>query len=239
MKCLKRDTTRILVISDYHAPFNHQDAPAFLQAVKAKYRPTLTILTGDEVDNHGISYHDKDPNIDSAGKELSAARNNLKPLYKLFPEADVLHSNHGNLLDRKALTHGIPQEMLKSNKEILQAPNGWNWHFDIMLKLPTGYYCYFHHSKGRNVLNNAQKMGCSFVQGHHHESFEVGYYSTPSGLHFGMTVGCLVDQKKAAFAFSKNNIKRFIVGVGVIIEGVPTLVPMLLDNNCRWIGVLP
>lgn len=235
---LKRDTSRILVISDLHMPFEHPDTMAFLKAVKSKYSPTCTILTGDEVDNHGISYHDKDPDLHSAGRELELALKHLKPLYKLFPEADILHSNHGNLLDRKALSHGIPSVMLKSNKEILNAPDGWQWHFEILLRLPTGFDCYFHHSKGRNVLNNAQKMGCSFVQGHHHESFEIGYYSTPTGLHFGMTVGCLVDQKLAAFAFSKNNIKRFIIGVGVIIEGIPRLIPMVLDKNYKWIGEL-
>ncbi len=76
------------------------------------------------------------------------------------------------------------------------------------------------------------------VQGHHHESFSINYYSTPSGLHFGMNVGCLVNQKSAAFAYAKNNVKRFIIGVGVIINGVPELVPMLLNKNGRWVGKL-
>jgi len=238
MRRLKRNTSRILVISDYHAPYEHPDMPAFYAAIKKKYDPTYVILSGDEVDNHGLSYHEHDPDLSNAGKELDLAKKHLKILYKLFPEADVLHSNHGCLLSRKALTHGIPKAMLKSTREILGAPKGWNWHFDILVRLPSGYDCYFHHSKGANVLNNAQKMGCSFVQGHHHEKFEINYYSTPTGLNFGMTVGCSVNQKSAAFAFAKNNTKRFILGCGIIIEGIPQLIPMLLDKNYRWTGKL-
>lgn len=238
MKRLKRNTKRILIISDYHAPFNHIDAPKFLAAVKKEIKPTLVIASGDEVDNHGLSYHEHDPNLPNISRELQLARKALSPLFKLFPNMDILHSNHGNLLDRKALTHGIPLEMLRTQREIIGAPKGWNWHFDIFLKLPTGYDCYFHHSKGANVLNNAQRMGCSFVQGHHHESFNIQYYSTPTGLHFGMTVGCLVDQKSSAFAYSRNNSKRFILGVGVIIDGIPSLIPMILNSKGRWINKL-
>lgn len=238
MRYLKRDTSRILVVSDLHAPFEHPDALAFLTAVKKAYEPTCVILTGDEADHHGISYHDKDPDLPNAGKELKLAIDHLKPFYKLFPRADVLCSNHGNLIDRKALTYGIPKAMIKTPKEILKAPDTWNWHFDIFLKLPTGNACYFHHSKGANVLNNAQKMGCSMVQGHHHEKFEILYYSTPTGLHFGMTTGCLVNQKHPAFAYAKNNIKRFILGVGIILDGIPHLIPMVLDKDYRWVGSL-
>ena len=238
MKLLKRDTSSVLVISDLHMPYEHQDTIKFLEAVKKKYKPTLVLLTGDEVDNHSISYHDHDPDLSSPKDELDSARKHLKPLFKLFPVADVLFSNHGNLLERKALTYGIPKEVFKTQKDILQAPEGWEWHFDIYLKLPTGYDCYFHHSKGMNVLNNAQRMGCSFVQGHHHESFNIAYYSTPAGLHFGMTVGCLVNQKSPAFAFAKNNSKRFILGCGVIVNGVPSLIPMVVNSSGRWVGKL-
>ncbi|MCK8363719.1 metallophosphoesterase, partial [Erwinia amylovora] len=66
----KHNNKCILVVSDLHAPFNHPDSVAFLKAIKAKYKPTRVILTGDEVDFHAISFHDSDPDLDSAGKEL-------------------------------------------------------------------------------------------------------------------------------------------------------------------------
>ena len=52
---------RILVISDMHMPYHHPDSFAFLKAVKKSFDPTRIINIGDEVDNHGISFHDSDP----------------------------------------------------------------------------------------------------------------------------------------------------------------------------------
>ena len=158
----------ILIISDLHAPYSHPDTEAFLKAIKSKYRPTRVILSGDEVDFHSLSFHDHDPDLDSPGTELKKAIDCLKPLYKLFPTAQVLESNHGSLVIRKALSHGLSRKLFKSPREILEAPKGWTWHFDIVASLPNGTDCYFHHSKGANVKKNSQALGMSFVQGHHH-----------------------------------------------------------------------
>jgi hypothetical protein len=50
-----------------------------------------------------------------------------------------------------------------------------------------------------------------------------------------MNVGCLIDQKNLAFAYSKNHKTRFIVGCGIILDGIPRLLPMVLNNKGRWI----
>lgn len=209
----------------------------FLKAVKDKYKPTRVILSGDEADFHGISFHDKDNDLDSAGTELTKAINALKPIYSLFPKAEVLESNHGSLVMRKALSTGLSRRYFKSPGEILEAPKGWTWHFDITTTLPNGSKCYFHHSKGK-PLKIGQLYGMSHVCGHLHESFDIQYWSTPENLFFAMTVGCLVDKKSLAMAYSKNNAKRPIVGVGLIIDSQPVLVPMVLDGRGRWIGRL-
>lgn len=233
-----KNNKRILVISDLHAPYSHPDTVAFLRAIKRQYRPTRTILSGDEVDYHAISFHDSDPDLDSAGVELSRAIDFLKPLYDMFPEAEILDSNHGSLVFRKALASGLSKKFLKSPGEILGAPKGWTWHFELSLKLPNGTSCYFHHSKGANVKKNSQAMGSSFVQGHHHESFEIQYWGNPDALLFGMTVGCLVDPKSLALAYNKNNLRRPVIGCAVIIESIPHLIPMVLDKHGRWVGKL-
>lgn len=232
------DNRCILVISDLHAPYNHPDTVAFLKAIKKKYKPTRVVLSGDEIDFHAISFHEHDPNLDSPSKELEKAIDALRPLYKLFPKAEVLESNHGSLVIRKAITHGLPREVFKSPREILKAPKGWSWHFDIITKLPDGTPCYFHHSKGADVKKNSQAMGASFVMGHHHESFEIRYWGNPSALLFGMTVGCLVDPHSLAMAYSKNNLRRPVIGVGMIIDSKPILIPMKLNRKGRWVGKL-
>lgn len=228
----------ILCVSDLHAPYMHRDAAAFLKAVKKKYKPTRVIFSGDEVDHHAISFHDSDPDLDSAGPELENAIKALKPLYKLFPKAEILESNHGSLVFRKAVANGLSRKFFKSPGEILEAPKGWTWHFDIHTKLPNGSPIYFHHSKGANAKKNSQSMGASFVQGHHHESFNIEYWGNPKALLFGMTVGCLVDPKSLAMAYNKNNLRRPVLGVAVIVDSIPMLIPMIVDGRGRWIKKL-
>lgn len=236
---MKRHNNKcILIISDLHCPYQHKDASKFLAAVKKKYKPTRVILSGDEADFASISFHDHDPDLDAAGKELERAIEVLQPIYKLFPVAEVLESNHGSLVIRKALAHGLSRDYFRQPGEILKAPKGWTWHFDITTTLPNGTQCYFHHSKGANVKKNSQAMGMSFVQGHHHESFDIQYWGNPNALLFGMTVGCLVDTKSLAMAYNKNNLRRPVIGVAVIVDSLPILIPMVLDRRGRWVGRL-
>lgn len=227
----------ILVISDMHAPYQHPDTARFLKAVRDKFKPTDVVCIGDEVDFHAMSFHDSDPDLDSAGVELEKAIEALKPIYKLFPKVTVVESNHGSMVLRKALSNGMPKKVFKTYNDILEAPKGWVWKEDYTMKLNDGSSCYFHHSRGL-ALRTGQVYGMSHVCGHHHESYNINYWSTPERLSFAMTVGCLVDRKSLSLAYSKTNLKRQIIGVGVIINGVPQLIPMTLLKNGRWNGKL-
>jgi hypothetical protein len=51
-----------------------------------------------------------------------------------------------------------------------------------------------------------------------------------------MQTGCLVDDNALAFNYNNVNIKRPIVGTGLIIDSHPVLEPMLLDFEGRWYG---
>jgi len=185
---------RILVISDTHCPFEHPDAIAFLAAIKDKYNPDRVIHIGDEIDCHAMSYHDTDPDSFSAGEELKRARDVIWQIETLYPRVDVIESNHGSLWYRKAKTHGIPREAIKSYEEILQTKK-WKWHFELTFKLPNGQPCYFHHGRSANSLVASQHRGMPVVQGHYHEKFNIQYWGTDERLNWGMAVGCLVDDK--------------------------------------------
>lgn len=226
----------ILIVSDLHAPYTHQDTISFLKAIKNKYNPNKVIFTGDEVDFHNISFHNADPDLDSAGVELQKAIEVLSPIYKLFPEATILESNHGSLVYRKALHHGLSRAFFKNYNDILEAPKGWKWVSDYTVPTPLGKV-YFHHSRGP-ALKTSQLYGMSHVCGHLHESFNISYWSTPEKLLFAMTVGCLVDNHSLAMAYNKINLKKPIIGVGVIVDGIPELIPMVLNKYGRWIGKL-
>jgi hypothetical protein len=217
-------------------PYCHPDTHKFLAAIKKKYKPDRVILSGDEVDGHALSYHESDPDLDSAGPELEKAINLLKPIYKLFPKADVLESNHGSLHYRKAKTAGIPRRLLVNYRDALGAPKHWHWHFDLTIKMSNGQECFFHHGKtgGQGKLSQRQSM-CS-VQGHFHSKFHITYWANPTALFWDVHVGCLADSKSLAMEYGKNSMEKGIVGVLMILNGHPHLLPMVLKSSGRWNG---
>lgn len=233
---VEHDNSRILLISDLHIPYHHQDAIAFLTHLKEKYTPTRVICLGDEVDGHALSFHDSDPDLPSAGDEIRQALPVIAELFKIFPKMDILESNHGSLVWRKAKVFGIPKHYIKSYNEVLGVDSGWKWSFDLTVDLPNGQKCYMHHGKTSNIIQLSQQMGMNATQGHYHETFKIDYWGNSTGLYWGMQCGCLIDDDKLAFNYNNVNIKRPIVGTGLIIDSMPVLEPMRLDSNGRWIN---
>lgn len=227
----------ILVLSDMHHPYCHPDAVPFLKALKKKFKFDQVVCIGDEADFHDSSFHDSNPDLDSAGVELDKAIKGLSPIYKLFPKVTVVESNHGSMILRKALVGKIPSKAIKSYNDILDAPKGWQWVFDTILQTPLGpvYFC---HGKTGTPGRLASQYGMSTVQGHFHEKAQVSYISTPEKLMFDAHTGCLADDKSLALGYNKVNPKRPIVSILVIINGIPSIIPMVLTRAGRWIGSL-
>jgi predicted phosphodiesterase len=234
----KNKNSRILVISDQHMPFEHPDMFKFLAAIKKKFKPTLVVNIGDEIDNHDLSFHDSDKDLPSAGDELKKAIVKLKQMEKMFPDMILVDSNHGSLAVRKFKHHGIPMKFLATNQEIYGVSKRWQWVNDLDITLPNGTNCYFVHGISKNGKQLAAQRGTNVVQGHYHTEFRVDYISNPNNLLWSMQVGCLIDKKSLAFAYDKLNLQRPVIGLGLIIDSQPQLVPMVLDKKGRWIGRL-
>lgn len=231
------DNSRILVVPDLHFPFCHVDALDFLHKLKVNLNPTRIICLGDELDYHAMSFHDSDPDLDNAGRELLLGLGYIDTLHELFPKMDLLHSNHGSMAYRKAKHHGMPRHLLKSYNEVLGVPaDDWRWHDSLILELPNGRRCKFIHGISANVLAASQSMGMSLVQGHHHSLFELRYWNGGDGLNFAITSGCLIDDSSMAFAYNKLQVKRPIIGVTYIENSMPHLIPMAVDKDNRWTG---
>lgn len=219
---------RILFISDMHIPYHHPNTLEFLKYLKDKYQPTRVICLGDELDKHAMSFHDHDPDLPSAGDELLRALPTIKELHTIFPVMDIIDSNHGSLVYRKAKHHGIPRHYIKSYNDVLGVDDGWKWHHDMTLELPSGQKVYVHHGKSSDAIKTSQAMSMSHVCGHYHESFGVQYWANPNGLYFAINSGCLIDDKQLAFAYNNSNLKRPIIGTSLIIDGKPVLEAMPL-----------
>jgi len=230
----------ILVIPDLHIPYHHQDAFDFLSQLKGIYaheRPTVVCL-GDELDNHALSFHDSDPNLDSAGAELNRAREAVSQLESIFPEMRLCHSNHGSLHYRRAKAHGIPVEYLRTYREVL-FPNGkgqgWDWAYSHELQTKNGPVLFRHQCTG-NPKDAAAHEGTNLVVGHHHGRFDLAYGASTRRLYWGATSGCLLDKDSLAFAYGREAMHKPILGAMVIINGIPTHIPMILDEEGRWIN---
>ena len=231
---MKKDEIH-LIISDIHAPAQHRDTISFLTEIKNKYKPNYVKLTGDEINWESISYHEKNPDLPGAKDELELAREALKPIFKLFPIADIMDSNHGSLPLRKAKTIGLPSELIKSYREILGAPKDWNWHFTHTFSTKLGPV-FMTHGKSSVINKLSQNMGMSAIQGHYHSKCYISYWASPIGLYFDMNVGALCDDKHLAMDYGKNSVNKSIVNCGLLVNGIPRLLPMVLNKSGRWIG---
>ncbi len=217
-----------------HIPYSHPDLVAFLRAVNKKYKPTRIICVGDEADKHAMSFHDSDPDLMSAGDELKKTIKMLKPIYKLFPRMDLVDSNHGSMVYRKGKAHGVPRKYIKDYGDILEAPLTWKWSNTLTITLPNKQKLFVCHGMQKNGLKLASTMGQNIVQGHFHSTFDIQYGSSPSQLYWAMGVGCLIDDESLAFHYNKVTPSRPIIGLGMVIDSQPILIPMILKKGGRW-----
>ena len=225
---------KILIISDMHLPYQHKDSIIFLKEIKKEFKPDMTVNIGDLLDFHAISMHEHNPDLYSAGMELDKAKEYIKQLEDIFPEVVEVDSNHSSLVYRRALKFGMSKQFLKPYGEFL-GTRKWTWVDDLTLTMSDGKRCFFTHGRSADILKVSQTMGMSAVQGHYHTKFLISYWANPDNLFFAMNVGCLINQKSMAFNYAKNFKTRFILGCGIIINGVPRLLPMVLNNNGDWI----
>jgi predicted phosphodiesterase len=214
----------VLIISDLHAPFTIKGAADFLSDVKRRFKPSLVVCTGDEVDSYGTSRFAKHPDLPNPSRELALARKTLAPLYGLFPSVFVCHSNHAQRPYKRSQEACLPGAYLRSLRSILDAPRGWKWaqrweHDGVL----------YTHGEGMSGptahLNAAERFRMSTVIGHLHAFAGVSWSAGIKDRLFGMNVGCLIDQDSQAFAYAAHTARRPTLGCGVICDGVPMFVP--------------
>ena len=234
---MKRFKT-ILFIPDLHIPYHHKNSFQFLEAVKNKFKPDKVCSLGDEIDGHSISMHNHSPNLSSPNDELEMVLSSIKVLYKLFPDVDLVESNHGSLFYRRAAANGLPKRVIKSYNEILEAPKTWKWHSDLVVMSTDDKPIYVCHGQSADVLKNSKNRSMNYIQGHHHSKFEIRYWANSLNLYWGVTSGCLIDYKSLAFEYGRTMLDKPILGCTVVIDGQPILVPMILNKNGDWIGKL-
>ena len=215
------------------------DSFKFIKAVAELYQPDKVICLGDELDYHCLSFHETETECPyNESQEFEEGKRYFSNLYDLFPDMDIMESNHGSMVFRKARSCRIPRQFLLTYDQVLGAPKGYTWHKNLIVETPRGPVNFSHgHYAPKDILRKSQLRSMSQVQGHYHNDFEIKYWSSDNGgRYFGMTCGCLIDDEKYAFLYNKTYIPRPQLGVGLIYDGVPELIPMNLDKDKRWDG---
>jgi len=216
---------RVLVIPDLHEPCSRKGALDFCRDVRKRYKTNRTVFIGDITDWHSISFHAHHPEMPGPKDEHELAYKAIQKWYKAFPKATVILGNHDRRVIRLAETVNIPAKFLRDYKDIWDTPN-WDWVDDL---IEDGVY--YNHGDGSTsglypAYNLVRKMGLSCVVGHFHHAAGVKYLVNPLTRMFGMDTGCLIDDKAMAFAYGLRTKIRSMLSVGVIIDGVPQVIPM-------------
>lgn len=223
-----------LVIGDTHWPYGHPSSLSFISAIADKFCPDRVLHIGDETDGHAYSFHNADGELLSPGAEFKKARAHAQGYFKLFPKMQLMESNHGSLLYRKAKFHGIPREALRPYCEMLETPT-WTWHDDLQILMSNGSLFYFCHGRTGTSNKLSRNLAMSTVQGHFHSKAEITTWANSQGqVFFDCYTGCLVDQRCLSQAYNKLTLSRPMLSSLVIIKGIPQLIPMNLDRVGRW-----
>jgi len=213
IKSQKLDPNNVIFLPDLHAPFIKKGVLEFCKEEQLRYNCGTVIFAGDIVDGHAWSYHEHDPDGKSVGDELEAAKEQLIPWFKLFPNAISLMGNHDLLIQRKAKTAGLSSKFIKGFGEVLNAPKTW----DFKLEHIKDNVLYKHGNVG-DAFTVAKKSRISTCQGHFHSKTFVQWSVSEKDAIFGLQVGWGADREAYAFDYGKSFSDKPIISAGLVLD---------------------
>lgn len=224
---------RLLAIGDLHTPRQHPDALEFLAAVKQEFDPDCVVQVGDETDFHGLSFHDRDPDLPGPSDELRLARLAMDALASLFPIMTVIESNHGSLLYRKALASGIPSEMLKGYNDVLQVGAGWRWVTTHTVDTKSGPV-HLEHGQKTTARTMSRRLGMSCIQGHRHSESYAEWWDNSIRPAFAAQTGCLIANNDRGFWYNRQYREHPVMSSVVVVDGEPYVIRLAEKKSGRW-----
>lgn len=231
--------TVTLCISDTHAPYHHKHTLPFLVEIKRRYKPEMVFSVGDMWDLHNFSVHKKHPLLLGPKDEIDAAREFTSQLCREFPHMGVCYGNHDERIEKRLLDENIPPALVHGAEGLMtEIAPGWEFSYDWIVDDGTAEFVITHGMRRKTALLYAKMVGKSVVQGHHHAQFQTQIQNTRYGYLWGMDVGCLADPRSAAAAYGRNYALAPVLGCGLVIDGLPQLVPMRLTDGGDWTGEL-
>lgn len=220
----KYDPNNTIWLPDLHAPFIKKGVLEFCREQQDKYKCGTVRFAGDIIDGHAWSYHEHDPDGMSVGDELHAARLQLKPWFKAFPNATVCMGNHDLLIQRKARTIGLSKYFIRGFGEVVGAPKTW----EFGLEFRKDNVLYKHGNIG-DAFIVAKKSRMSTCQGHFHAKTFVQWSVSEKDAIFGLQVGWGADREAYAFDYGKSFSDKPVISCGLILDKGTTPIVKLME----------
>ena len=228
----KNRSKNYLIISDTQIPFEAKGALEFCKNIKKEFKiPNSHVYhVVDEVDHYWGSSYPKYVMADhTAMQEIQDTIEIMHEWYAAFPVMKLCTSNHGERWMKKALEAEIPSIMIRRYKDVMEAPDAWQWK-DKWLVKDKHPFCIQHgvgYSGANGHRNAAIDNGMSTVIGHLHSHQGIARVKTEALDIWGMNVGSLIDQKAYAFHYSKHTRHKAVNGVGVVLDHgkIPIWIP--------------
>jgi len=212
--------SRNLVIGDTHLYWDRPGYLPFCSDLRDEYDCDVITHIGDVVDQHAISFHNKEPGCPGPLDEYYLTLGAVQRWVKEFPKVTVTLGNHDKRVVRRAKSVDIPAEVyLKSYDEVWQTP-GWDWVEDIIID-----DIYFYHGDGQGgeypACNAVRKMLMSVCMGHNHSKALVKPLVNTQKRIWAIDTGAGCDDKALSFIYAENNKRKSVISAVVIIDGHP------------------
>lgn len=221
-----------LLISDTQIPYEAKHALKFCKYLQKHFKvPKENVIhVGDETDQFHASNFPKGADYPhTPGEELQLAVDRLKEWYRAFPIMRLAISNHGIRWAKRASDASIPSQLLKSYKEVIQAPKAWQWFDEILVKTKHPFRV-IHGMGYSGALGHRQAAidaGISTAIGHLHSFAGVTRVTTATKSIWAMNTGSLIDQDAYAFQYAKYGRLKATLGASVVLNqgSTPVWIP--------------
>jgi len=209
------------VIGDLHIPFEHPGYLQFCIDTFRKYNVKHKISIGDLFDHYCYSRFIKKPIAMNPKQEREMARKKIAPWAKAFPNLEIVMGNHDWRYIEYLENNGIDEDIIKDFKNIYNLSKTWKIYDEYDNLLIKDDVLYLHgtaYNGAMDAKSAAINEQMSVVMGHGHSFAGVYPIANKRKLMFGMNVGCGIDLPRYAFAYSKKDKIRPLLGCGIVYD---------------------
>jgi len=222
---------KVLVIGDLHEPASRKGYLQFCKDTYAKWQCNKVVFIGDVADFHAISRHEKEPQCKGPQDEYEYTKSQLAKWHRAFPGALVCLGNHDLRPERMAKCVSIPKTFLKGYNELWGTK--WKWESEFEIDNVTYRHGTGFGGKYPACTAMTAERG-NIVIGHCHARAEIVWSASRKNRIFGMSVGCGIDQEAYQFAYGCDLKDRPFLSAGVVLDGIPQLVPMACGKGEKY-----